>query len=75
VYAALWRSLPGPPVAKAAQCLVLALLVVAVCFLWLFPAIAPHLPFSDNTVAPGAAAAPALVRGTAAASHPEGALR
>lgn len=50
MYAALWRALPGPRLAKAVQCLVLALLVLAVCFVWVFPAIAPHMPFNEATV-------------------------
>jgi hypothetical protein len=50
MYAALWRSLPGPPAAKAPQCLVLATAAVAFCFLWLFPRIAPYMPFNDGTV-------------------------
>jgi hypothetical protein len=50
MYAALWRALPGPRWAKAVQFAVLALLIVAVCFTWLFPAIAPLLPFNDGTV-------------------------
>jgi hypothetical protein len=34
--------------------------VVAFCFVWLFPRIAPLMPFNDNTVSPsGAAAHPA----------------
>jgi len=53
VYAALWRALPGPSWVKALQCLVLLLAVVAVCFVWLFPAVAPYLPFNDNTVETG----------------------
>jgi hypothetical protein len=52
VYAALWRSLPGPRWAKVVQCLVLAVLVVAVCFTWVFPAVSPLLPFTDSTVGP-----------------------
>lgn len=50
MYAALWRVLPGNRLAKVIQVLVLLALVVAVCFAWVFPAIAPHLPFNDNTV-------------------------
>ena len=50
MYAALWRVLPGPRWVKAVQCLVLLLAVVAVCFVWLFPAVAPYMPFNDNTV-------------------------
>jgi hypothetical protein len=50
VYAALWRSLPGPPWVRALLCLALALAVVAACFLWVFPLVSEHLPFTDNTV-------------------------
>ena len=53
MYGPLWRALPGPWPAKALQAVLLALVVVAVCFLWVFPAVAPHLPFNDNTVAAG----------------------
>ncbi|GAA1881795.1 hypothetical protein [Lapillicoccus jejuensis] len=52
MYAALWRRLPGGRRAKSAQCLVLALLVVAVLFLWVFPALAPHLPGGQVTIDP-----------------------
>jgi hypothetical protein len=31
---------------------------VAVCFLWIFPRIAPLMPFNDNTVDPTALRAP-----------------
>lgn len=50
MYSALWRSLPGPPAAKAAQCLILVIAAVAFCFLWLFPRIAPYMPFNEGTV-------------------------
>jgi len=56
VYAALWRLLPGPTWARVLQCAVLAVVVVAVCFLWVFPAVSEHLPFTDNTVGAAAAA-------------------
>ena len=52
MYAALWRHLPGPGWARAMQCLVLALLVVGVCFTWVFPAVSPLLPFTDSTIDP-----------------------
>lgn len=51
MYATLWRLLPGPWPVKALQCLILLLAVVAVCFTWLFPAVAPFMPFNDNTIA------------------------
>lgn len=50
MYAALWRRLPGGRWAKAAQCLVLAVVAVAVLFQWVFPAAAPHLPGGQVTI-------------------------
>ena len=50
LYAALWRALPGPTVVRVFLALVLVVAVVAFCFLWLFPRIAPMMPFNDNTV-------------------------
>jgi hypothetical protein len=50
LYSALWRALPGPTPAKIVQALLLAAVVVAFLFLWLFPRIAPMMPFNDNTV-------------------------
>lgn len=52
MYAALWRVLPGGRLAKALQCLVLALLVVAVLFVWVFPALVPYLPWENVTLEP-----------------------
>jgi len=56
IYALLWRALPGPTVVKALLSLVLFLGFVAFCFLWLFPRIAPFMPFNDNTVDPSGSA-------------------
>lgn len=50
MYAALWRRLPGSRPVKTVLCLVLVLAVVAACFTWVFPAIAPYMPFNDNSV-------------------------
>ncbi|MGB7817790.1 MAG: hypothetical protein WBL35_03525 [Ornithinibacter sp.] len=50
MYAALWRTLPGPPWVRAVLCAALLLVVVAICFQWVFPAVSEHLPFTDNTV-------------------------
>ncbi len=50
MYAALWRLLPGRRVAKSLQMLLLAVAVVALLFLWVFPAVAPHLPFENVTL-------------------------
>ncbi len=53
MYAWLWRILPGPVWLRAIICLILAAAVVAVLFTWVFPAIAPYLPFNDGTVSDG----------------------
>lgn len=50
MYAAIWRLLPGPAWLKAIEALILVLAIVAVLFVWVFPAIAPHLPFDQQTV-------------------------
>jgi membrane protein YdbS with pleckstrin-like domain len=50
MYGSLWRFLPGPWPVKVLLALVLVTLVVAVCFLWLFPAVATYMPFNDNAV-------------------------
>jgi uncharacterized RDD family membrane protein YckC len=50
LYAAIWRALPGPLVVRVLIALVLVAAVVAVLFLWVFPEVAPYMPFNDNTV-------------------------
>ncbi|MBO1751201.1 hypothetical protein J4G33_05230 [Actinotalea sp. BY-33] len=50
MYGWLWRALPGPTPVRALLVAVLALGVVAACFTWVFPAIAPLMPFNDITV-------------------------
>ncbi len=59
VYSAIWRALPGPLPVRILLAALLVLGVVAFCFLWLFPRIAPSMPFNDNTV--GADGASAVV--------------
>ncbi|HRA75454.1 MAG TPA: hypothetical protein PLE12_04385 [Propionicimonas sp.] len=49
-YGWLWRGLPGPFAVKLLLALVLVLGVVAGLFTWVFPAIAPLMPFNDVTV-------------------------
>lgn len=49
-YGWLWRVLPGPMPVKALLALVLAVAVIAILFTWVFPAIAPFMPFNDTTV-------------------------
>lgn len=50
MYAALWRVLPGGRWAKLGWSVLLFLIVVAVLFTWVFPAIAPLLPFDRVTI-------------------------
>ena len=49
MYGWLWRHLPGPTAVRVGIVVVVAA-VVAGCFLWGFPAIAPLMPFNDITV-------------------------
>ena len=53
MYGPLWRLLPGPWPVKALVSLTLVVAVVVVCFLWLFPALAPLMPFDGNAVQTG----------------------
>ena len=46
----VWRILPGPTALKVVETVILVLAVVAVLFTWVFPAVAPYMPFNDNTV-------------------------
>ena len=50
MYGALWRALPGPAWVRALTLLVLAAAVVLACFEWLFPVVAEHMPFNEQTV-------------------------
>lgn len=50
MYGWLWRHLPGPAWLRVVTLVALAAAVVAVCFAWVFPAIAPYMPFNDQTV-------------------------
>lgn len=49
-YGWLWRVLPGKRPVKIALVVLLALLVIAALFTWVFPQIAPLMPFNDTTV-------------------------
>jgi hypothetical protein len=53
MYGPLWRLLPGRRPVKALLSLILAAGVVVLCFLWVFPTIAPLMPFNDNTIQTG----------------------
>ncbi|GIG34343.1 hypothetical protein [Cellulomonas oligotrophica] len=50
MYGWLWRHLPGPTPVRAVLALALAAAVVAACFLWVYPAVAPYMPFNETTV-------------------------
>ena len=50
MYGWLWRVLPGPVWLRVVLLAILAAAVVAVCFAWVFPAVAPLMPFTDVTV-------------------------
>lgn len=50
MYATLWRILPGPAWLRVILLLLLAAIVVYLCFTWLFPLIAPYMPFNDTTL-------------------------
>jgi hypothetical protein len=64
IYTVIWRALPGPLPVKLLLAVVLVLAVVAFCFLWLFPRIAPSMPFNDNTVDPSGSGAHAAYQGS-----------
>lgn len=49
-YGLIWRILPGPMALKLFEALILVLAVVDVLFTWVFPLIAPYMPFNENTV-------------------------
>ena len=50
MYGWLWRHLPGPTLVRVLISLVLLAAVAVACFAWLYPAIAPHMPFNETTV-------------------------
>jgi hypothetical protein len=53
VYGWIWRHLPGPVLVRLLTALLLVVAVVAVCYLWVFPEVAPYMPFNDSTVGDG----------------------
>lgn len=50
MYAWIWRRLPGPTWARVLIACGLATAVVLVLFEWVFPWLAPILPFQQQTV-------------------------
>lgn len=53
MYAAIWRLLPGPWPVKLLLAMILILAVVAVLFLYVFPVIAPYMPFAETEASVG----------------------
>lgn len=49
-YGFIWRILPGPTAVKVVEAVILVLAVVAVLFTWVFPLLAPYMPFNETTV-------------------------
>ena len=52
MYGWIWHHLPGPVAVRVVTSAVLLAVVVAVLFAWVFPAVAPYVPFNDGTVNP-----------------------
>lgn len=50
MYGWYWRHLPGPWPIKALISLALFLAIALVLFTWVFPVLAPLLPFGDTTL-------------------------
>ncbi|MCG2797772.1 MAG: hypothetical protein L6367_04440 [Cellulomonas sp.] len=50
MYGWIWRHLPGPTPVRVLIAAVLVAAVVAVCFVWVYPALAPLMPFNNTTV-------------------------
>ncbi len=50
MYGWLWRHLPGPTAVRVLILVLLAAAVLVACYLWVFPALAPYMPFNDTTV-------------------------
>jgi hypothetical protein len=50
MYGFIWRHLPGPVAVRVLLALVLLATAVAVLFVWVFPAVAPIMPFNNGTV-------------------------
>ena len=54
MYGALWRHLPGPKWLRVIELLILAFIVVAVLFQYVFPWIVENTNIIDNTVSTSA---------------------
>lgn len=59
MYAWMFRHLPGPLWARIGITVVLLAALIVVLFAWVFPAIAPYMPFNDGLVGAAGHAPPA----------------
>jgi hypothetical protein len=50
MYGWIWRHLPGPFGVRLLIAIGLVIAVIAICFQWIFPAVAPRMPWQDTTV-------------------------
>ncbi|EKU46119.1 hypothetical protein C272_12747 [Brevibacterium casei S18] len=50
MYAFIWRLLPGPWFVKLVFALILIAAVVLLLMQYVFPAVAPYMPFNNATV-------------------------
>lgn len=50
MYGFIFRLLPGPKWLRILLMILMALVVVAILFNWVFPAIAPFMPFNQGTL-------------------------
>lgn len=50
MYGWIYRHLPGPGWFRWIVLLAVAAVVIAALFTWVFPEIAPYMPFNDGTV-------------------------
>lgn len=50
MYGWIWRHLPGPTPVRVVLAAVLVAAVLAACFTWVYPALAPLMPFNNTTV-------------------------
>lgn len=53
MYSAIWRFLPGPTWVRVILALALFAAVALVLFEWVFPVIAPYMPFYESDVSVG----------------------
>lgn len=53
MYGLIWRILPGPTWLKVIFALILIVAVVFVLFEYVYPVVAPYMPFAENSVIDG----------------------